>query len=404
MEVLVFIALAVGVWWWFKKKAPSDSSATAKPSADPEIKLAVTISTSFAREEDAPPRDVGPLTETDSGAWVLNPLSPFPLTLRGADRALAQKVKDVLGTHTQWTQKVPELALLIAKHNLRFKEVDDLALQLRPKYDAHIQRRITASPDWGAASEKDRADLLTEFQEEALESLGLSVGQADLATLLTGPPTMFQADDELLHRFDKDLDLYPFYLTQLGRANAVVTVKADDWGRKAWERLADMGMALRGRDIPREKLLEGLRLKDLNEVLEGVFAKPLGRKAKAIEALLAQPDLDARLDKKVSFREMFQAIAPADVDLTDLQASFGHASEVARVVQQTYFTGVKTLDEIDERKRERGIYDAWEIRNWEDPLPACAKAFCKKYDRLPTKRPPFHLGCNCQLESAFKDD
>lgn len=404
MEVLVFIALAVGVWWWFKKKAPSNGSAASKPAADPEIRLTVTTSTSFTRGEDTPPREVGPLTETDSGTWVLNPLSSFPLTLQGADRALAQQIKDVLGRHAQWAQKVPELALLIAKHNLRFKEVDDLVLQLKPKYDAHIQRRIMLSPEWAAASEKDRADLLTEFQEEALESLGLAVGQTDLATLLTGLPATFQADDELLHRFDKDLDLYPFYLTQLGRANAVVTVKADDWGRKAWERLADMGMALRGKDIPRGRLLEGLRLKDLNEVLEGVVDKPLGRKVKAIDALLAQPDLDARLDKKVAFREMFQAIAPADVDLTDLQASFGHASEVARVVQQTYFTGVKTLDEIDERKRERGIYDAWEIRNWEDPLPACAKPFCKKYDRLPIKRPPFHLGCNCQLESAFKDD
>lgn len=47
------------------------------------------------------------------------------------------------------------------------------------------------------------------------------------------------------------------------------------------------------------------------------------------------------------------------------------------------------------------MYDAWGIMNWENPLPACATKVCKKYDRLPSKRPPFHLGC--QLEFSFKD-
>jgi len=252
IEIVVLIALGMAVWWWFKKKASSSGSAAVKPASIPEVRVTVAPSTRATLEEVEQPRDVGRLTEAGDGAWVLNPLSPLPMTLQGADRALAQQVKEVLGRREQWDMKVPELALLIAKHNLRFKEVDDLAIQLKPKYDAHIQRRIKASPDWADASEKDRADLLTEFREEALEAMGMDVGHADLATLLQGPPATFQADDELLHRFDKDLDLYPFYLTQLGRANAVVTVKADDWGRKSWERLADKGMALRGKDIPWE--------------------------------------------------------------------------------------------------------------------------------------------------------
>jgi hypothetical protein len=403
VEILVLIALGAGAWWWFKKKSQSSSAPAVKPAESVGVKVTVTTSTRSTDSDATPSLDVGPLTEAGTDAWVLNPLSPLPLTLQGADRALAGQVKELLGRREQWAEKVPGLALLIAKHNLRFKEVDDLALQLKPKYDAHVQRRIKASPDWADASEKDRADLLTEFREDALEALGMDVGQADLATLLQGPPGAFQADDELLHRFDKNLDLYPFYLTQLGRANAVVTVKADDWGRKSWERLADMGMALRGKDIPVGNLLDGLRLKDLNELLEGAVAKPLGRKAKAIEALLALPDRDARLAQKVAFREMFQAIAPADIELADLQASFGHASEVAAAAQQTYFTVVKTLDAIEERKRERGVYEAWEIRNWADPLPACAKPFCKKYAQLPARRPPFHVGCSCQLENVYKD-
>jgi hypothetical protein len=336
-------------------------------------------------------------------AWVLNPKSPLPLTLLNAGPNLAREVRNLLGSREYWTNKVPDLTLLIAQHNLRFKEVDAFIASYKPKFDAEIGRHIARSTEWPSASEKDRQDLRAEFEEKALDSLGVWTGRVDLTSLLEGEPTSFTDDDELLRRFQGDAGLYSFYLSSLSRSSPVATVKADDYGRKHWERLVEMGFARRGRDIPIPLILEGLRLKDINAALSGAIPKPLGRKAKAIEVAVAVPDIADRLSNHVSFREMFQVLRPADIDIDGIVKSFAYATDLATIVQQTYYTGVRTIEAIEERKRESGLYDAWEISNWEDPLPSCAAAVCRKYDRLPAKRPPFHVGCSCQLECSFKD-
>lgn len=403
MEVLLVIAIGIGIWWWWTSNSKKSKAGQPRaPLPEPAIRVTVETSRSFSPRE-TPLVDVGVLTAVGPNAWVLNPASPLPLTLQGTEKGVAETVKDLLGRQERWQQKVPSLALLIARHNLSFKEIDDFVAQLKPKFDAEVSRRIRESTEWSSASELDRADLRTEFEEAALEGLGVSVGHADLQLLLAGPPAKLETDDEILGGFGGDAELYAFYLSQLGRSASVVNVKADEWGRKNWERLAEKGYALRGKDIPVQLLLEGLRLKDLNELLAGTIEKPLGRKAKALEAVLALPDLQERLSRQISFREVFQAVPPADIDVSALLASFGWANEVAGLAQRTYFTGVQTLEAIQERNQEKGIYNAWEIRNWDDPLPECARPYCKQYARLPAKRPPFHVGCDCQLENSFKD-
>ena len=115
------------------------------------------------------------------------------------------------------------------------------------------------------------------------------------------------------------------------------------------------------------------------------------------------PDLVLRLSEHISYREMFQVIPPPGIDAEQLGRSFAYATALATIVHQTYYTGIRTLDAIAQRKRETGFYNAWEIKNWDNPIPPCAAPMCKKYDRLPAKRPPFHVGCVCHLESSFKE-
>lgn len=407
MELLVVILVVAAIWWWLKSKKSSTAGVhrQAPSPAVPELKLTITSSVGSRRasSNEAPPRDVGPLTSVGQGAWILNPISPLPLTLIGANESTAKRVRAVLAKRQYWSQSVPELTLLIAQHNLRFTEVDEFVTHCRPKFEALVQQAIANSSEWPTASEKDRKDLRAEFEDAALEKLGVHIGYADLATLLDGQPSGFEDDDELLRRFGSDSALYSFFLTQLGRASSAVTVKADDWSRKSWEKLVEMGLAIRGKDIPVQRILEGLRLKDLNEMLVGAVPKPLGRKAKAVEAVLALPDLQERISRFVSLREKFQAVPPPNLDVEKLHQAFGYATAVATVVQQTYYTAVETLDVLDEKRRDPDMYDAWEIVNFQEPMPACAKPYCKKYSRLPAKRPPFHLGCDCQLEGGFKD-
>lgn len=398
--VVIIILIGVVVWMFWPRKRTPDKSSSEQPASS--IEISVSRSGSPGRQGT---EDIGALTAAGEGAWTLNPNSPLPVTVTGASRELASELRELLNTATSWSYKLPEIAYLIARHNVRFKEVDEFVAQNKARFSAEVQRLMKESSEWAGASDKDKLDLLGEFREKAIASLGVQTGNADLTTLLTGEPKSLTHDDALLERFSGDSALYSFYLSQLGRANSVVLVKADDYFRKSWETLVDKGLALRGKDIPKQDLLAGLRLKDLNAMLAGAIPKPLGRKAKAVEACLALPDLDSRLGQQISYRETFQVVAPQGMDVSALAESFAYANTLAEVVQITFFTGTRTLQALREKKEAGpGVYDAWEVTNWNEPVPACAQQYVKKYGRLPAKRPPYHVGCDCTLECSFKDD
>lgn len=387
--LLVAIAVVVVLVFLASRKRPE-----RRPT------VSVTVASGEARATTGG-TDTGDLAAAGEGAWVLNPKAPLPLTLLGASRDVAEKMRVLLHTPGTWDVKKPEVTHLIARHNLRFKEIEEFITQLRPRFMAELERQKKASPEWAGASERDRTDLLAEFEEKAVASLGLNHSSFDLHFLMTGELKHIDEDDRLLERFAGDAALYSLYLGELGRNGRVVTVPSGDYLRAAWEKLVAKGFARRGKDIPKQLLLEGLRLKDLNEIIAP--PKPIGRKAKAIEAALALPDLEERLEKEVTFREMFQAVQPEGIDVTALASAFAYADTVARVAMITCYTGVTTLQAIAERRE--GGYDAYEITNWEDdPPPECARQYLKKYARLPARRPPFHIGCNCRLECTFKDE
>jgi hypothetical protein len=408
MEFLVLLILVAVVWYFIKRASKGSGYSSQRRNqsgAPPEIR--VTVSSSLVRRgggrDNSQPRDVGDLTSAGQNAWVLNPKSPLPLTVENCDRENANTLKTLLGSVEYWSQKLPELALLIAQNNLRIKEVDQFAAQYRSRFNSEVAARIANSSEWQDASERDRADIRSEHEVQALASLGVSVGRADMACLLKGEPSAIAEDDVLIQRFSGDSSLYSFYLSAVSRSSSVALVKAEDYARKSWEQLVEIGLARRGKDIDREQILNGMRLKEINELLVGVAEKLPGRKAKSIEVALKLPDLEDRLSRHISFREMFQVLPAPGIDMSSVKESFAYSMAVATVVQQTYYTAVRTLDAIDERKGAGDLYDAWEISNWEDPTPPCAKNYCRKYERLPAKRPPFHIGCNCQLECSYKD-
>lgn len=323
MELIVVI-LVIGaiIIWYYSKSAGRQSTVIPRTEA-PGIKLSVTNSYDRGNKE---PTDVGELTPSGNNAWILNPKSPLPLTVYNANQELAKKLKELLGTAEYWSQNIPDIALLIAQHNLKFKEVDAFLAEYSAKFNSEVERLIISSPEWHEASEKDQLDLRTEFESMAIESLGVCVGDTDLACLLTGEPANITEDDELVRRFGSDSSLYAFYVTVLGRKSQVFTVKADEYSRKNWEQLTEKGFARRGKDIPIELLLDGLRLKDINELLVGEIEKPIGRKAKAIETALKLPDLVSRLSERISYREMFQVVPPSGIDVEQLSILFAYVS------------------------------------------------------------------------------
>lgn len=397
---LIVIVVVLAIALWTKNKFAGAAPAAKRVPPSPEFKI--TITTELGPRGEPIPIDVGALTPAGNRRWILNPATPLPLTVVSADRETADALKKLLDHPQYWSDRLPDIALMIAQHNLRFAEVDSFIVLHKERFDGALAQLIALSPEWLSATERDREDLRREFEDQARQSLGISVGRADLSLLLGGPPANFEEDDALVARFHGDASLYSFYLAQLGRRQTVCTVKADDIHRKRWEQLVDKGFARRGRDIPVDLVLEGLRLKDLNALIAG--PKAPGRKAKAVEAALALPDLQERLSTQISFREMFQAVPPPDLEVSGLVQAFAYATAVATVVQQTYYIGMRTIEATDPQRRESSLIDAWEVRSWQEPLPACAATVCKKYARLPTRLPPYHVGCHCELRRAFRDD
>jgi hypothetical protein len=389
MTPLIVAAFFIFMIWLIRRMMRR--TATSRASV-------VTLETRLhtAPETLAPDVDQGPLTAAGPSSWILNPKSPLPMTVVGVSHESAAELKSLLERAQYWSEKIPQIAYIIAATNAKFQEVDDFISKCKPIFDAEIESLKAASPDWKEASERDREALMDEFRQQAKAKM--PVHAEGIEDLLSGEPTNISIDDTLLRRFGGNATLYEFYLSTLGRAGKVQIVKAEASWRKSWEELVGMGLALRGKDIPRNALLETLKLADLNDLLRGTTPKPLTRKAPAIDALIALPDLDARLSDRISYREHFLIQPPGDVDVKDLRNCFAYASALALLVQSTYFSARNTLRTVQEYQEDPSSYDGWSVTNTDEPVPQCAVQYCRDYKRKPKSLPPFHIGCTCELE------
>ncbi len=394
MEYLILALIAAGIWYYFKAKKPEHHDGS------PKIELPIKITVSSSPDSSFSPDkvDSGAITETIDG-FILNPKSPCPLTITDLTRAEAVALKGYLDEEVNWGRKIREIAYILAQSNGKCKEVDEYVEKYRPQYLASIERLKAESPEWNVAPEKDKEDLLSEFRQEALNVLPVKPSNPEvLDALFEDAPSDVTADDKLIEMFDQDTELYRFYVSQLWSAGQVRNVPADDYYRKRYEALVQKGLARRGQDIALEEILSGLRLKDINQAIQGLIEKPFGRKAKAIEFALTVPDIKDRLGKHVAFREMFQIRKPEGVDVQEIQRCYKHANAVATILRDTYVSGIRTLKTLNEAKG--ADFDYWEICA-EGCCAHCAPFHGKKYKRKPSKIPPFHIGCGCEVEGGY---
>lgn len=390
--LLIFIGGAVLLYFMKKKSAPRESSKEVN------IPINVTISTSGSGTLPAEKIHSGDLVENGNG-YLLNPKSPFPLRVRGLSSTDARRLKVYLDEEANWGRRLSEITYLLAQSNATCTEIEDYVKKYRPQYEKTISDLKNASAEWNAASERDREDMISEFQQRALEGLPVQPSNRDiLEPLFEDQPPDVTADDKLVELFAGDTELYCFYVSELWSAGKVRTIPVGDYYRKKYEALVEKCLAKRGQDIGIEEILNGMRLKDINEVLKGTVEKPLGRKSKAIEFALTIQDIDERLGKTIAFRELFQLCEPENIDVHEIQKCYRHAYAVATLLKETYVAGAYTLRTFDE---SRGIkFDSWRVVA-DDCCENCRAHNGKTYKRRPTKLPPFHVGCNCRVEGNF---
>jgi hypothetical protein len=364
-------------------------------SREPQITF--SIQTSGSGAGDVP--DTGPIVQTSDGGWILNPRSPFPLTLYGIDTQAARTIKERLDEAFSRGHYLAAQAIIpiVARSNLRCQEIDDYVAKFKPIYVRKIEELKRTSTEWGAASEKDREDLLTSFRQQATEALDVRP-YCDLETLFEHEPSDATIDDALIDRYGfENLQLYLRYGSRLDK---VRVVPADHHERKGFEKLVDLQLAKRGAEIHLPAVLDTLRLQDLNSLVGDLKEKAFTRKVKAVEFLLGLPDVKDRVGKVVSYRELFQ-LNPlsadfAAVDLIQVASAWKFAAEIGEVIAHTYMMGGHTV-------RDRTASDfikGWELLATDDSCPYCKRAAAKTYSKASRPRIPLHIGCRCAVTAV----
>lgn len=375
---------------------PSKRHAPVEPRrTEPVLKVEITTDLGRYSSETV---DSGPLTETAAG-WVLNPRCSFKVTLTGIARARAAEVKALLDEPSMhYHEGRKRLAGLFAQHNVGWKELDDYVAEFKPRYLASIERQKAESLEWQVASEPDRRDMLEGFRPTVLASLDVRP-YGDVEVLFEDDLADVTMDDRLLEAYG--MDLMAVYLRRSGNLERVHRVEAQAYDRQACEQLVEKGLALRGSDIPLEHVLLSLTLKELNAL--AAAPKPFGRKAKAVEYLLSQPNLSDRIAGAVALREMFQLRPlPAEfssIDLGAVSRSWRRAAEIGGLLAHTYSMSISALRHV---QNSREYVDGWQILATDDSCPACVRAAKKKYPKSKPPTVPVHLGCRCCLTPVIR--
>ncbi|MCR4410247.1 MAG: hypothetical protein QHH43_07205 [Candidatus Saccharicenans sp.] len=368
----------------------------------------ITIQADFDNNIISKQPDTGDLLLKEDGALIINPKSTFPLTIYGGSKQKVIELKQLLekaytSSIYEITQKIAEL---IARSNLRCKEIDDYIKKYKPLYYKKLEQLKQESVEWGTLSDIDKDDLLVSFRQSAIDSLDVRP-PCNLEYLFEYEPEDFTIDDLLIERYG--FELIKFYLSHASNLDKVFTIPADHYRRKYFEQMVEKGLAIRGLDIPVNLIVNTLTIKEMNEIVADLQIKPFTRKNKGVEFLLGLPDIIERLRKKVAFRELFKLCAlPTEFSKLNLEAisrSWNYINEVSMLLATTYINGGYAHRDFIEKKEYLDLVESWEILTvGDDACPYCKRLASKKYAKNDYPRVPLHIGCRCTVSWKSKGD
>lgn len=386
-DMWLAILFVVVVFWLLMRQRGSAASRNSTFSTT-DIPISITVSTSSNHS------DIKVQWESTGSGVRIGTNLPLPVTLSCITDLHARRIAESLESYDTYTLR-GWLTTVIASNNVHCKEIDEWVTSAKPKFKAAVKQAIAASAEWSSASERDRDDLLTGFEDQAAESLAVRPASIEAAlALLTEEPADVTVDDALLGRFANNMERYPVLLGALTYGPKVQVVPVGSYNRKEYEALADMGYLRRGADIDIDDILMALTLKQMNEIAGTDTPKKLTRKAPAAEFLKTLPDLRERLGKVVAFREMFQVAPIPDIDVGAIVVSYSHAQHMAQVIVDTLKSGLSLLRSIE--GSQGCLIEGWVLSSG-DCCPDCRKLDGKIWKRQPEKLPPLHIGCSAEL-------
>lgn len=347
-------------------------------------------------EQPTPPKATGDLRKVSEG-WVINSGMPFELTILDCTKELAQRIKELCEDGYYKAEK--EMLVLFATHNIKVKEIEEYKQKYHKTFFDRYEQLKRESSEYQDADPQDRADMDEEFFQQAQDSL-YELASYDAYKLFCSYDMTI--DDEFLQEYGFDvLNAYFSYANKIGK---VAVIGKDNYCRAAFEKMAETGLALRGKDIPLEELLTSQTLKTLNEIADNP-EKEFKRKNQAIEYIIAHHEKQERLGEYISFRELFKLLPLpekyANLDLDQVRMMWDCHREEARILLLTYSHAQYSARDLQQAKEyHEGEPYVFRISVSNEQC-KCAKDMEKqKFSKNKPPKVPCHVGCNCWLRTT----
>lgn len=365
----------------------------------PDVK--VNVSTSFSSDDEFQYPPIKKLSEKE---WIVNPNSSFELTIENCNQNIAQEIRELMDDNEIYGyRKVDKLVGLFAKYNIRVKEVESYKAKYKPDYDSKIEELKANSEEWANAYEADRADILEEFREQALQTI-YERPNIDLVTLFENEPKDITIDDELIKEYG--FENLKTYLKYSDKPDKLRVFPKDHYSRPKFEELEKLGLAERGYKLPKDEILLTLTLKELNSIANHP-EKDFKRKQQAVDYIMSKPNVDELIGKNISLREIFR-LKPlpdkfSEINLTEISNAWNYTYVVVELFDSTFRNAFNfDLDEMRDSEYIKG-YKINYHRDGSD-CQCCKNHSEKTYSKNNVPRFPLHIGCNCYLEKIYDFD
>lgn len=393
--------LIIGFAVYLLVKGIEKSNVSSKPSSRRfansfDIKLSKTdLSASdkiFQQEK------FEPIKQDNNGFWILNPGAPFELTILTKDINIAHSIRDLIDDRNISGDK---LLTLFVENNIKIKEIEEYKIKYQPEYLKTIEELKIKSKEWQLAYEKDKEDLLIGFRKTALKKI-YERANCNLQILFEWDCTDYSLDIDLIKAYGfENIEAY-IQARRFNEFQKIMRISNDKQQRPIFENLVKLGLADNGITFPKEEILNILSLKDLNDIAKN-SDKEYKRKNQAIEYIMNLDNLDERIGKHVSLRELFKLKPLPDkfgsVDIEKIIEKWDYYYEVISLLRMTFSDSYYIYKELKDYKDIKNINIVPQPR--EDMCPCAKDLQKKKFAKYNLPKVPCHVGCDCSLNIEY---
>lgn len=351
----------------------------------------------------APP----PSNKPPIGFYLINPGATFELTLHNADEDKIYQFVNALNQNIYKSyNRIKSLVKILCTADIRCREIDAYVDIFRPKFEQIVKELIEKHPKWKDANEYEKKDILCEIRQKALSMLYVQP-DVDLEILFRYYPWDDPLPSGLFQAYPVDV-----ILEYIGGWDEDMKVKCVPTGReyrKLYEKMVELGLAIRGREIDTEKILMTMKMDQLRDTASKLNIKIPGKKKNAVIVLSKLEGIDEYIDKNVNFRELFQLIPLPEeyksINIEKVRVFIDYCGVIADLIGRTYTfayqESTRYPDSIRDFSGDDYRYYKVSCASDDRTCPLCKELSKRRYSKKDKPNPPFHLACRCAVDGVI---